>query len=115
MAQIGHFARTPSGYSGRIRTLTLDIELALVPADSGDVENAPDYRVHLGDGDGSELGPEIGAAWKHTGERAGAFVSVVLDDPIFAQPIRARLFQSDEDGRDWGLHWSRPKKRDGED
>lgn len=115
MAQIGQFTRTPSGYSGRVRTLTLNLELALVPANTGDVENAPDYRVHLGDGDGSEVGLEVGAAWKHTGERAGAFVSVVLDDPIFPQPIRARLFQADEDGRHWSLHWSRSKKRDGED
>ncbi|PHR74895.1 MAG: hypothetical protein COA64_13540, partial [Henriciella sp.] len=23
-----------------------------------------------------------------------------------------RLFQADEDGRDWGLHWTRQKKRD---
>lgn len=115
MAQIGQFTRTTSGYRGRLRTLTLDINLALVPADTGDVENAPDYRVHLGGDEGSELVPEVGAAWKHTGERAGAFVFVVLDDPVFPQPIRARLFQSDEDGRDWGLHWTRPKKRDGED
>ena len=37
---------------------------------------------------------------------------MLLDDPAFAQPIRARLVQSDESGRDWGLHWTRPKKRD---
>ncbi|WP_449255212.1 DUF736 domain-containing protein [Bosea sp. (in: a-proteobacteria)] len=111
MAQIGHFSRTASGYSGRIRTLSLDLELTFVPVDDMDVENAPAYRIHLGD----EEGPEVGAGWKHTGERAGAFVSVVLDDPVFAQPIRARLFQSDEDGRDWGLHWVRQKKRDEQD
>jgi uncharacterized protein (DUF736 family) len=115
MAQIGQFTRTQSGYSGRVRTLNLDIELTFVPANAGDVENAPDYRIHLGDGDEAEIGPEVGAAWKHTGERAGAFVSIVFDDPTFVQPIRARLFQSDDEGRDWGLHWSRPKKRDGED
>ena len=28
---------------------------------------------------------------------------------VFQQPIRARLFQADEDGRDWGTG---PKKRD---
>lgn len=111
MAQIGHFSRTPSGYSGRIRTLSIDLELTFVPTDSVDVENAPAYRIHLGDEDG----PEVGAGWKHMGERAGAFVSVVLDDPVFPQPIRARLFQSDEDGRDWVLHWTRQKKRDEQD
>jgi len=96
MAQIGQFTRTPSGYSGQLRTLSLDLELTFVPTDNAEDED----------------GPEVGAGWKHSGERAGPFVSVILDDPVFQQPIRARLFQSDEDGRDWGLHWTRPKKRD---
>lgn len=34
---------------------------------------------------------------------------------VAAPVIRARLFQSDEDGREWGLHWTRPKKRDEQD
>lgn len=111
MAQIGQFKRTPSGYAGCIRTLTLTLELAFVPSDNADAENAPAYRIHLDDADG----PEIGAGWKHTGEKAGTFISVDLDDPALAQPIRARLFQSDDDGRDWALHWTRPKKRGGQD
>ncbi len=108
MAQIGQFTRTPSGYSGRVRTLSFDVELTFVPAENVEAENAPAYRIHLGD----DNGPEVGAGWKHSGERAGTFISVLLDDPVFEQPIRARLFKSDEDGRDWGLHWTRPKKRD---
>ena len=52
MAQIGQFTRSKSGYSGHIRTLSLDTELVLVPADHSDSENAPDYRIHLGDADG---------------------------------------------------------------
>ena len=107
MAQIGQFTRTQSGYSGRIRTLSLDLALVFIPADNADVENAPDYRIRLGD----EEGGEIGAGWLQTGDRAGAYISVVLDDPTIAQPIRARLFQSDENGRDWGLHWVRSKKK----
>ncbi len=108
MTQIGEFHRTPSGYSGRLRTLSLDLELTFVPADNADSDKTPAYRIHLGDEDG----PEVGAGWKHIGERAGAFISVLLDDPVLLQPIRARLFQFDEDGRDWGLHWTRQKKRD---
>lgn len=111
MTQIGQFTRTQSGYSGHIRTLSLDLALVLVPTDSADVENAPDFRIRLNDEDGIE----IGAGWRQTGERAGAYISVVLDDPSLAQPIRARLFQSDEEGRDWGLHWTRQKKRDEQD
>jgi uncharacterized protein (DUF736 family) len=61
MAQIGTFKRTKAGLSGRIRTLALDAELILVPVDKRDAENAPDYRIHLGDDDGAEVGPEVGA------------------------------------------------------
>ena len=107
MPQIGEFTRTKNGYSGRVRTLSLDIEMVLVPAEHSDTENAPDYRAHLGDGDG----PEIGAGWKRTGEKAGDYVSVQIDDPALGQPIRANLFQSAEGKSVWGLHWSRPQKR----
>jgi uncharacterized protein (DUF736 family) len=107
MPQIGQFTRTKFGYSGNVRTLTLDIALSLVPADPSDAENTPDFRVHLGDDDG----PEVGAGWKRTGEKAGDYVSLLLDDPILAQPVRANLFQSGDDKSAWGLHWSRPPKR----
>lgn len=111
MTQIGHFTRSPAGYSGRLRTLSLDLDLTFVPIDNLETENAPAYRIHLGDEDG----PEVGAGWKHSGERAGPFISVLLDDPVFQQPIRARLFQSDSEGRDWGLHWTRPRKREAQE
>jgi uncharacterized protein (DUF736 family) len=107
MAQIGQFTRSKSGYSGRIQTLSFDAELVLVPAEHSDAENAPDYRIHLGDGDG----PEIGAAWKRTGEKAGEYVSLQLDDPALTQPIRANLFQSGDDKSAWVLNWNRPPKR----
>ena len=107
MAQIGQFTRSKSGYSGRIQTLSFDAELVLVHAEHSDAENAPDYRIHLGDGDG----PEIGAAWKRTGEKAGEYVSLQLDDPALTQPIRANLFQSGDDKSTWVLNWNRPPKR----
>jgi uncharacterized protein (DUF736 family) len=108
MAQIGVFNRTRTGYSGRIRSLALDVELVLVPADHTDAENAPDYRIHLGDEDG----PEVGAGWKRTGERAGDYVSLQLDDPSFVQPIRANLFQANDKGAAFNLLWNRPSRRD---
>jgi uncharacterized protein (DUF736 family) len=108
MAQIGEFKRTKSGFSGRIRSLALDVELVLVPADHSDAENAPDYRIHLGDEDG----PEVGAGWKRTGERAGEYVSLQLDDPSLGQPIRANLFQADDKGSAFNLLWNRPPRRD---
>ena len=48
MAQIGTFKRTKTGFSGQIRTLALDAKLILVPIAKSDVENTPDYRIHLG-------------------------------------------------------------------
>lgn len=108
MSLIGHFSRTKSGYAGRVRTLAIDAELVLVPAEHSDAENAPDYRIHLGSDDD---GPEIGAGWKRTGEKAGDYVSLQIDDPTFGHPIRANLFQSADDKSAWGLHWNRPPKR----
>ncbi len=107
MAQIGQFTRDKSGFAGRIHTLTVDRDLILVPAESSDAENAPDYRVHLGDADGQE----IGAGWKRTGEKAGDYVSLVIDDPSLMQPIRANLFRSGDDKSAWVLNWNRPPKR----
>lgn len=111
MPQIGQFTRTASGFAGRLHTLTLDIDIVLIAESPGGVENAPDYRVRLGDDDG----PEIGAGWNRTGERAGAFIAFVIDDPSFAQPIRPNLFRDDDAGRAWSLHWTRPARRDARD
>lgn len=111
MMPIGTFIRLDSGYAGRIKTFTLDAEVVLVPTDTSEIENAPDYRARLDDEDG----PVIGAGWKRTGERAGAYVSLLLDDPAFAQPLRASLFQSGRDGNVWTLYWSRISRRDGQE
>ncbi len=107
MPQISTFTRTSIGFVGRIRTLSFDTEFAIVPAEPTDAENAPDYRVHLGDADG----PEVGAGWTRTGERAGEFVAIILDDPVFLAPIRARLFRDTDDDTAWSLHWNRLPRR----
>ncbi len=112
MSLIGQFHSTQSGYAGRIRTLVIDVELVLVPAEHSDAENAPDYRIHLGAADErQEVGPEVGAGWKRTGEKAGDYVSLQIDDPTFGHPIRANLFPSADNTSAWGLHWHRPPKR----
>ena len=108
MPQIGEFTRERTGFVGRIQTLTLGSEITIIPIDASDVENAPNYRVHLGT---DEQAPEIGAAWTETSEKAGEYLSLVFDDPIFPHPIRARLFQNGADATSWSLHWSRPQKR----
>lgn len=108
MPQIGQFTREETGFSGRIHTLTLYRELVIVPAEPSDAENAPDYRIHHGADDNA---PEIGAAWTRTGEKAGEYLSLLIDDPALPQPIRAHLFQNGDDETSWSLHWNRQPKR----
>jgi len=105
MAQIGRFIRTRSGFTGCIDTLFLSRDLSLVPAESFDAE-APDYRVRLG-----EEGPAIGAGWKRTSDKAGEYVSILIDDPALAKPIYANLFRLGDDQSAWVLQWNRPNKR----
>ena len=47
--------RDKDGYTGTLRTLTLNVKL--VPNDKGSSENAPDFRLQAASHD-------IGAAWK---------------------------------------------------
>lgn len=108
MAQLGTFTCSANGYTGHIKTLTLDIELTLIATDDTETTNAPDYRIHLG---ANDVGPEVGAGWKRTGDKAGDYVSLLIDDPTFMQPIRANLFQSDAKGKSFHLLWNRPSKR----
>ncbi|MEQ1888555.1 MAG: DUF736 domain-containing protein [Alphaproteobacteria bacterium] len=108
MAHIGSFTRTTGGYTGRLCTLTLDVKLTLVTLDKSDAENAPDYRIHLGE---DADGPEAGAGWKHSGKKAGAYVALLIDDPVFTQPIRANLFQTDAAGSTFHLLWNRRSRR----
>src|SRR3546814_3063653 len=97
------------GYSGRIRMVGIDEAVIIVPAEPNDAENAPNYRVHLDE----EAGPEIGAGWKRVGEKAGDYVSIEIDSAIFAgPPLRANLFRADDDGTTFNLSWNRPRPRE---
>ena len=111
MALIGQFTRDDAGFVGNFETLLLNQDIIIVPAEPSDAENAPHYRVHVFDAMNNETGPEIGAGWKRTGEKAGEYVSLVIDDPAWMQPIHANLFQSGDDKSAWVLNWNRPPKR----
>ena len=45
MANIGTFTADKDGFTGQLRTLTLNVKVKLVPNDKGDNESAPDYRL----------------------------------------------------------------------
>ena len=105
MALIGTFTRTVDGYTGAIRTFTLNRDvIIIVPAIASDIENAPNYRVLAEN-------IEIGAGWKRSSDKAGDYVSLLIDDPSFDQPIRAALFEAVRGGDTFHLIWTRPSRR----
>src|SRR3546814_3875421 len=86
----GAFKLTPDGYSGRIRMFGIDEAVIIVPAEPNDAENAPNYRVHIDE----EAGPEIGAGWKRVAEKAGDYVSIAIASAIFAERRSTRVNSS---------------------
>lgn len=107
--QIGRFRKTADGFEGRITSARIDVSVCLVPAPDTGAENAPQWRMLCGN---SEPGIEIGAGWDRTGERAGAYIALQLDDPQFAHPLRANLLRSGQAAGDHVLLWSRPASRE---
>jgi uncharacterized protein (DUF736 family) len=107
MSVIGTF--TPAkdgGWSGSIRTLTIDAKVRLVPNDNRDNDKAPAFRVFVGQS-------RIGDAWeaRSGGESPKDYLRVRLDDPSLSEPISAALFPS-EDGGAAQLVWSRRRQTD---
>ena len=100
MATIGTFTADKDGFTGTIRTLTLNVKVKLIPNEK-ESENAPDFRVQ------ATGGYDIGAAWKKVSKAERPYVSVTLDDPTFPATIYARLIE-EEDGTH-NLIWSRSK------
>jgi uncharacterized protein (DUF736 family) len=104
MSVIGTF--TPAkdgGWTGSIRTLTINAKVRLVPNDNRDNENAPAFRVFVGHS-------RIGDAWeaRSGGDNPKDYLRVKLDDPSLPEAITAALFQSD-DGNQAQLVWNRRK------
>ena len=101
---IGTFTPTKDGgWSGHLRTLTIDAKLRLVPNDNRDNEHAPAFRVYAGKS-------RVGDAWaaRTNGEAPKEFLRVTLDGPDFAEPFQAALFPPDE-GQEAQLVWRRRK------
>ncbi|MFZ5617218.1 MAG: DUF736 domain-containing protein [Pseudomonadota bacterium] len=101
MAVIGTFSKSADGYSGTIRTMTINVKAAFVANDKNGNDKAPDFKLLVGE-------REFGAAWraKTKGDGAKSFLRVELDDPSFAAPVRAALFENGEEGKG-ALVWSR--------
>jgi uncharacterized protein (DUF736 family) len=95
MATIGTFTASENGYTGSIKTLTLNIKAKFVAS-----EKEHDYRILAG-------ATEFGAAWKKTArDSKREYLSVKLDDPSFPAPLNASLVKVDGDDS-FTLIWSR--------
>ena len=105
MATIGSFKKTANGeFVGDIVTLSVQAKgVRIVPDQNPPNENAPTHRVFIGNA-------EVGAAWAKQSNEGRAYLGVKLDDPSFAAPIYANLFD-DEGGAIYSLIWSRPSRR----
>lgn len=102
MAQIGIFTAKDGKYTGTIRTLTINVKTQLVPNQKKSHGEAPDFRVYAG-------GAELGAAWREESKNGDKpYLSVKLDDPSFASPIRAAFFENEADGTGV-MVWNRAK------
>ena len=101
MANIGTFTADKDGYTGTLRTLTLNVKVKLVPNDKGESSKAPDYRLQA-------AGNDFGAAWRKTSEAGREYLSVTLDDPSFPATVYARLIENEDGTHD--LLWSRSKQ-----
>ena len=108
MATIGTFKKTGNNeYTGEIVTLSLQTKnVRIVSEARATGENAPSHRVFVGRA-------EIGAAWTKKSNENREYLGLKLDDPSFAAPIYANLFD-DEDGEGSSLIWSRPNTRRGD-
>lgn len=99
---IGVFTPTKDGgWTGTVRTLTLDLKARFVPNDNKDSDRAPAFRIFAGRS-------EVGAAWpeRSGGDTPRDYLSVRLDDPALPQPVTAALFAT-ADGQEAQLVWSR--------
>lgn len=99
MSIIGTFVATTDGYVGTIRTLTIQVKLRIVAIDKKTKEEGPDFRILFGL-------QEVGAAWKAKTHEAEPreYLSAIIDDPMFVQPLRGALF---EEGEKCNLVWRR--------
>lgn len=106
---IGHFRSADDGYAGSLRRLLIDAMFRIVPAQLGDSDNAPAWRILLGE---TDCGGEVGAGWNRTGERAGPYIALQIDDPVLGLALRANLLRSSQNADDYHLLWSRPSPRE---
>lgn len=105
MSTIGHFIPgKDGGWIGTIQTLVFNAKVRLVPNDNREHENAPAFRVVVGQ---SHL-TDAREAKAASDERA--YLRLRLDDACLSEPLAAALLPSD-DGKSAQLVWNRRRVR----
>ena len=92
---IGSFHYDRGTYQGRIQTLGIDAPLCFVPANPLDEKDAPEWRLHLGEG---EDGPAVGEGRSCIAGPFGFHIAVLIDGPICLRPIEAMLIEAGRGG-----------------
>lgn len=101
MAVIGKFQTAGAEIIGEIFTINVQLQnVRLVREEAPANDDAPAYRIYAGRA-------EIGAAWNKTSRDNRPYLSLKLDDPSFAAPLFAIMFQ-DEPG-EYSLVWTRSR------
>ncbi|UHH10162.1 DUF736 family protein [Luteimonas fraxinea] len=101
MANIGTFTADKDGFTGTLRTLTLNVKVKLVPDDKGTTTTPPTSACRR---------PGTTSRGMEENQRAGRpYVSVTLDDPSFPATVYARLIEGEDGTHD--LIWSRSKPK----
>ena len=99
MANIGTFTAEKDGFTGTLRTLTLNVR-SWFPTTRATPRTPPTSTC--------KRLATVGAAWKKTSEAGREYLSVSIDDPSFPATVYARLIEND------GTHdliWSRNKPK----
>jgi uncharacterized protein (DUF736 family) len=99
MATIDTFTKSENGFSGQIKTVTLNVKAKFAPAEKEN-DKAPDYRIFVAQG------VEFAGARKNTSSAGREYLSVKFDDPSFPAPIFPLLVAA-EGGDGSVLIWSR--------
>ena len=102
---IGSFTLSKDGgWTGSIRTLTIDAKIRLVPNDDRTNDKAPAFRILAGTS-------RIGDAWEAriVGNIPKTYLRLHFDDPSLLEPITAALFPTD-DGDKAHLVWNRRRE-----
>lgn len=96
---IGTFTQFAGGFTGTIKTLTLDVA-AVIRRCAKDNDLSPDFRIY------ADLDVEFGSGWQKVPVSWRAYISCRLDDPTVAAPIYANLVPAGDDDS-FVLVWSR--------